>query len=113
MVPARWTFSALSLVFASTLTLTAGPAAAQERAPTALPLRAARLYEVGLGYFERTGKLGKGTDLALPVPASHLDDALKTMLEQSYGPPLVIAVGLGIASYGLFSFVRARHPGEA
>ncbi len=80
MISARWKFSALSLVFASTLTLTAGPAAAQERAPTALPLRTARLYEVGLGYFERTGRLGKGTDLALPVPASHLDDALKTLV---------------------------------
>jgi hypothetical protein len=62
------------------LALSAAPASAQERAPATLPLRAARLYEVGLGYFERTGRLGKATDLSLPVPASHLDDALKTLV---------------------------------
>jgi hypothetical protein len=44
----------------------------------ALPLRSIRLYEVGVGYFERTGRLGAGQ--ALPVPPSHLDDALKTLV---------------------------------
>lgn len=38
-----------------------------------------------------------------------LDDALKTMLDQPYGPVLVTAVGLGIAAYGVYCFARARH----
>ncbi|MBJ7472702.1 MAG: DUF1206 domain-containing protein [Solirubrobacteraceae bacterium] len=37
-----------------------------------------------------------------------LDDALKTMLGQPYGPILVGVVGLGIASYGVYCFARAR-----
>ncbi len=37
-----------------------------------------------------------------------LDDALKTMLSQPYGPVLVAAVGLGIAAYGVYCFARAR-----
>jgi serine phosphatase RsbU (regulator of sigma subunit) len=39
-----------------------------------------RLYEAGVGYFERTGKLGAGSDLSLFVPPTHLDDALKTLV---------------------------------
>ncbi|MCC6552839.1 MAG: DUF4139 domain-containing protein [Polyangiaceae bacterium] len=57
-----------------------GAARAPDRAAAALPLRTVRLYEAGLGYFERTGRLGKGSDLTLPVPTSHLDDALKTLV---------------------------------
>ncbi|HRI71959.1 MAG TPA: hypothetical protein PK156_47325, partial [Polyangium sp.] len=30
--------------------------------------------------FERAGRVGKGTGLGLPVPVSHLDDALKTLV---------------------------------
>lgn len=44
-----------------------------------LPLKTLRLYETGVGYFERRGTLGGGTK-ALPVPASHVDDALKTLV---------------------------------
>ena len=56
------------------------PGGAQPARPQAgaLPLRSIRLYEVGVGYFERTGKLGAGQ--ALPVPPSHLDDALKSLV---------------------------------
>jgi hypothetical protein len=97
MVPAPWKFSVLSVVFASTLALSARPAIAQERAPTTLPLRAARLYEVGLGYFERTGRLGKAADLSLPVPASHLDDALKTLVVLGDGGKTNVA-GIEFAS---------------
>ena len=77
MATASWKISA---VCASALALCAATARAQERAPATLPLRTVRLYEAGLGYFERTGRLGKGSDLALPVPTSHLDDALKTLV---------------------------------
>ncbi|MEM6991583.1 MAG: hypothetical protein AAF721_13845, partial [Myxococcota bacterium] len=45
-----------------------------------LPLRKLRLYETGVGYFERRGGVKPGADLALPLPASHLDDALKSMV---------------------------------
>ena len=38
-----------------------------------------------------------------------LDQALQTVLEQPFGQVLLIAMGLGIASYGLFCFARARH----
>ena len=43
-----------------------------------------------------------------PKKGGGLDDALKTMLDQPYGPVLVVAIGLGIASYGVFCFARAR-----
>lgn len=57
-------------------------AAAQVVAPRAatLPLKTVRLYESGVGYFERSGRVGQGTGLGLPVPVSHLDDALKSLV---------------------------------
>jgi hypothetical protein len=45
-----------------------------------LPLSRLRLYETGVGYFERRGRVTKGKSLALPVPTGHLDDALKTLV---------------------------------
>jgi hypothetical protein len=47
---------------------------------TPLPLKTVRLYEAGVGYFERAGRVGQGTGLGLPVPVAHLDDALKTLV---------------------------------
>ena len=44
-----------------------------------LPLRSLRLYETGVGYFERSGNVGSQTT-ALPVPAGHLDDALTSLV---------------------------------
>jgi hypothetical protein len=44
-----------------------------------LPLRTLRLYETGVGYFERTGAV-TANDTALPLPAGHIDDALKTLV---------------------------------
>ncbi len=38
-----------------------------------------------------------------------LDQALKTVLEQPFGPVLLTAMGLGFGAYGLFCFARARH----
>ncbi len=42
-----------------------------------MPLKRVRLYETGVGYYERAGSTAGG---ALPVPAGHLDDALKTLV---------------------------------
>ena len=53
-----------------------GPAAP----PDVLPLRTLRLYETGVGYFERSGSLSRSSSMSLPVPAAHLDDALKTLV---------------------------------
>jgi hypothetical protein len=53
--------------------------AATPSSPT-LPLKRVRLYETGVGYFERTGRVEGSQGLSLPVPAGHLDDALKTLV---------------------------------
>ena len=45
-----------------------------------LPLRSLRLYETGVGYFERAGAIQPGSPTSLPVPSGHLDDALKTLV---------------------------------
>ncbi|WP_210443344.1 DUF1206 domain-containing protein [Nocardioides sp. SYSU D00065] len=38
-----------------------------------------------------------------------LDQALQTVLEQPFGQVLLVAIGVGIAGYGVFCFARARH----
>ncbi|WP_266223314.1 hypothetical protein [Paraliomyxa miuraensis] len=48
--------------------------------PPTLPLQRVRLYETGVGYFERRGNVGASESLALPVPSSHIDDALKSLV---------------------------------
>jgi hypothetical protein len=55
-------------------------AQAQAKSPAALPLKNVRLYETGVGYFERSGRVDGTQSLSLPVPTSHLDDALKTLV---------------------------------
>lgn len=45
-----------------------------------LPLRTLHLYETGVGYFERSGDVGSVSATSLPVPAGHLDDALKSLV---------------------------------
>jgi hypothetical protein len=45
-----------------------------------LPLTTVRLYETGVGYFERSGVLSPSRGTGLPVPASHLDDALQSLV---------------------------------
>lgn len=44
-----------------------------------------------------------------PKKSGGLDQALTTVLEQPFGSPLVLAMGVGIACYGLFAFAWARH----
>jgi hypothetical protein len=44
-----------------------------------------------------------------PKKSGGLDDALHTVLQQPFGPFLLILIAAGIACYGLFCFARARH----
>ena len=73
----------LSVLGACLLILGASSAAGQER--RSLPLKRVRLYETGVGYFERSGTLGR-VAAELPVPAGHLDDALKTLVVLTQDP---------------------------
>jgi hypothetical protein len=64
------------VISAALALLAAAPARGADKT---LPLKKVRLYETGVGYFERSGSLG-GKSATLPVPASHIDDALKTLV---------------------------------
>jgi hypothetical protein len=44
-----------------------------------------------------------------PKKSGGLDQALRTVLEQPFGSPMLIALGVGIGCYGLFAFAWARH----
>jgi hypothetical protein len=70
----------------------------------------------------RIGYIAKGVALGIvgilfavagwqnsPQRASGLDGALRTLREQPFGPGLLVAMALGFAAYGLYSFSRARH----
>jgi hypothetical protein len=70
----------------------------------------------------KVGYIAKGVSIALvgalfgyaaithdPKKSGGLDQALQTVLEQPFGQVLLIAIGLGIAAYGIFCFARARH----
>ncbi len=78
----------------------------------------------GAGYLllGKIGYIAKGVSLAVVgvlfgyAGATHqsgksggLDQALQEVLRQPFGPYLLIAIGVGIAAYGLFCFARARH----
>jgi hypothetical protein len=47
--------------------------------------------------------------LTEPNKATGVDGALKTLGAQPYGAALLIAAGLGIITYGLYSFAMARY----
>lgn len=70
----------------------------------------------------KVGHIAKGLALAVVgglfvyAGATHrakesggLDEALQKILQQPFGPVLLVAVAVGIACYGLFCFARARH----
>lgn len=72
--------------------------------------------------FGKVGYLAKGASVAVIgglfvyAAATHdadegggLDDALRTVQQQPFGPILLAAMALGIGCYGLFCFARARH----
>ena len=44
-----------------------------------------------------------------PSEAKGLGAALEALRDQPFGPVLLGAVGLGLAAYGLYSFVAARY----
>jgi hypothetical protein len=73
-------------------------------------------------YFGKAGYTAKGIALGIvgllfayagithdAKKSGGLDQALKEVLEQPFGPFLLILIGLGIICYGLFCFARARH----
>jgi type IV secretory pathway VirB2 component (pilin) len=70
----------------------------------------------------KVGHIAKGIALAIvgvlfcyagvahePGKSGGLDQALQKVLQQPFGPVLLIVIGVGIACYGLFCFARARH----
>ncbi len=77
---------AVPLLSASAFACAAPQPDAQAPTPAAdiLPLRSLRLYETGVGYFERAGG-ASGHSTSLPVPAGHLDDALASLVVLSSG----------------------------
>lgn len=48
------------------------------------PLRKVRLYDSGIAYFERSGPVNNNM-LGLPIPRSHLDDAVATFGGHGHG----------------------------
>jgi hypothetical protein len=83
MIFLRCSACALLISLAATATSCAGQspgASSPDDASVVLPLKTVRLYEGGVGYFERAGTLQAGASARLPVPASHVDDALKSVL---------------------------------
>ena len=44
-----------------------------------------------------------------PKKSGGLDQALHKVLQQPFGPVLLVVIALGLACYGLFCFARARH----
>jgi hypothetical protein len=70
----------------------------------------------------RVGYIAKGIALAIvgflfvaagvhkqAKEASGLDGALKSLRDQAFGPALLVAMAVGFAAFGLYSFSRARH----
>lgn len=80
--------------------------------------------EAGKAYllFGKVGYIAKGIAIGLvgvlfvyaaftqdPDKSGSTDKALHTVLQQPFGPYLLMALAAGIACYGLFNFARARH----
>jgi type IV secretory pathway VirB2 component (pilin) len=70
----------------------------------------------------KVGYIAKGVSLALvgvlfvlaavqhrASESGGLDQALEKVLRQPFGPVVIIAIGVGLACYGVFCFARARH----
>ena len=73
-------------------------------------------------WFGRIGYAAKGIAFAVvgvlfcyaaathePRKSGGLDQALRKVLDQPYGPVLLLAIAVGIGCYGLFCFAWARH----
>jgi hypothetical protein len=87
-----------------------------------------RSGEAGRAYtwFGRAGHVAKGIAFGLvgclvgyaavthePQKSGGLDHALRKVLEQPFGPYLLLAIAVGIGCYGLFCFAWARHRSRA
>ncbi|WP_437657853.1 hypothetical protein [Sorangium sp. So ce1182] len=86
--------------------------AASPAAASALPLKKLRLYETGVGYFERSGNISSSSD-SLPVPASHVDDALKTLIVLSDGKARVTGIEFDSVLSGGLGRSLAALPSDA
>src|SRR3954462_12648912 len=53
--------------------------------PADLPVRQVVLYKHGVGFFERTGKLGAGESARLDFNASEMNDVLKSLTVDERG----------------------------
>lgn len=69
-----------------------------------------------VGYLAKGGAIGLVGALFAWAAATHdpdksggLDDALKTLLDQPYGPLAIVAVAIGFACYGVLCLATARH----
>ena len=82
----KWLVLGCLVLLLPACSATPGP----ESAASVLPLKKVRLYETGVGYFERSGTIAAESD-QLPVPASHVDDALKTMIVMAKGGQASVA----------------------
>ncbi len=82
---ARCHESMRAFAIAALFVATTGCGSAVTSQSTALPLKRLRVYETGVGYFERSGALSRDEHAGLPVPTGHLDDALKTLVVLSEG----------------------------
>lgn len=91
------------VLISSAFVLALGPGALAEGT---LPLKRVRLYETGVGYFERTGGVN-GRATALPVPAGHLDDALKTLVVLTDDPKNGSVAGVEFGSSVSRSMARS------
>jgi hypothetical protein len=98
----RFAFVPLALLVATTAACSPPQAKSPGADVPILPLKSVRLYEAGVGYFEREGMAGSRT--SLPVPPGHLDDALKTLVVLSKG---------GKAEVSGVSFPSSITPGMA
>lgn len=89
----------VSIVSLSALLLVSGCNASTRSAQGAsvLPLKTLKLYETGVGYFERSGTVSEDDSMSLPVPTGHLDDALKTLVVTGDGGAVTLA-GLEFSS---------------
>ena len=99
----RFRHSLLILILATAGCATTAPV----RAPSILPLRSLRLYEAGVGYFERAGTLGGTAVTTLPVPSGHLDDALTSLVILNGGAGGLVT-GLSYGSSVSQGVARAR-----
>jgi len=63
----------------------------------------------GVAFMIVGGLVGYAAITHDPSKSGGLDQALQKVLDQPFGPVLLVLLGAGLASYGLFMLARARH----